>query len=309
MGYEFDVLLVEQSDVFSVAQARANGVSYDAIRARLDSGRWQRVSAGIVVAHGGPLSDQSMLWAALLSCGPLSLICHDSAAHLQGVLIVPPAVIHICVPWSHRCPDRPGIQLHRSRIARRQAKGRHPPQVCVEDTVLDRSDDAATADAVVGFVVTAILKGATTPALLRASLARRARARWRDLLNDLLDDGAGIESTLEWRYRRDVERRHALPEGVRQDVVATAAGRERRDVLYKAQRLVVELDGRLGHDGDNRFKDMRRDNSAAARGETCLRYGWSDVASRPCQVAAQVAEILQLHGWSGVMRRCSDCRD
>ena len=49
---------------------------------------------------------------------------------------------------------------------------------------------------------------------------------------------------------------------------------------------------------------MRRDNAAAVDGRTVLRYGWADVAGRPCEVAAQVADVLRAAGWRGVLRRC-----
>lgn len=42
--------------------------------------------------------------------------------------------------------------------------------------------------------------------------------------------------------------------------------------------LLIELDGRIGHTGDGRFRDMRRDNAAATDGLATLRYGWHDVS-------------------------------
>jgi hypothetical protein len=49
---------------------------------------------------------------------------------------------------------------------------------------------------------------------------------------------------------------------------------------------------------------MHRDNVSVVQGRQVLRYGWSDVASRPCEVAAQVAEVLQRAGWRGAPRPC-----
>ena len=39
-------------------------------------------------------------------------------------------------------------------------------------------------------------------------------------------------------------------------------------------------------------------------GIVTLRYSWADVTQRPCQVAAQVAEVLQGRGWRGTPRPC-----
>jgi hypothetical protein len=86
--------------------------------------------------------------------------------------------------------------------------------------------------------------------------------------------------------------------------LARCAGRnEYRDVLYEEYGVAVELDGRAAHPGDLRWRDIRRDNSAAAAGLVTLRYGWIDVSQRPCWVAAQVAQVLARRGYSG----CRPC--
>jgi hypothetical protein len=302
---EFEVLLVEQHEVFTRAQARRLGVSNSAIRAQLVAHRWQRVSDGVIVAHNGPLDGEATLWAALLGCGAGALISHDSAAYAQGLLVERPAGVHVTVPNGRKVVAPSGVVVHRTRHQLKAARGRTPPQVSVEDTVLDRAELASNPDQVVALVVTAISRRVTTATGLAAALAARKRARWRDLLRDLLDDGTGIESPLEWRYHRDVERPHGVPAGERQAVVS--GGSERRDIVYDPWRVITELDGRLGHTGVGAFKDMRRDNAALTRGEVRLRYGWADVASRPCEVAAQVALVLGRNGWPGSLRRCPRC--
>src|SRR5689334_16353880 len=35
-----------------------------------------------------------------------------------------------------------------------------------------------------------------------------------------------------------------------------------------------------------------------------LRYGWADVAGRPCEVAEQVAAMLRIAGWAGQPAPC-----
>jgi hypothetical protein len=51
-------------------------------------------------------------------------------------------------------------------------------------------------------------------------------------------------------------------------------------------------------------RDMRRDNAGAEEGVLTLRYGYADLTERPCQVAAQVAQVLRSRGWPGTMRKC-----
>jgi very-short-patch-repair endonuclease len=70
-------------------------------------------------------------------------------------------------------------------------------------------------------------------------------------------------------------------------------GREFTDVFYADFALVVELDGRLHLTPTHRRRDLSRDNRATLRSESTLRYGWSDITSRPCAAALQVLQVLR----------------
>ena len=151
----------------------------------------------------------------------------------------------------------------------------------------------------------AIQSRRTSAARLQHALEARSRHGRRALLSELLGDVAlGVESPLELRYLRDVERPHGLPQGDRQH---QSRSRHRRDVVYLGYRLVVELDGRLGHEGVGRFRDMERDNQATLDGEATLRYGFRDIAGLPCLVARQVGGVLMTRGWPGPFLRCPSC--
>jgi hypothetical protein len=129
--------------------------------------------------------------------------------------------------------------------------------------------------------------------------------RWRTELRAALGVGAGgVHSLLEFRYLNRVERPHGIPAGARQYRVIRAGQRQYQDVTYQAYGLVVELDGRVAHPVEFRWRDIRRDNSGAADGQQTLRYGWADVTEEPCRVAAQVGGVLARRGWDGRLRRC-----
>jgi very-short-patch-repair endonuclease len=179
------------------------------------------------------------------------------------------------------------------------------PQTTAEDTVLDLVDEQRRPEAVIGLITTACQKRLTSPIRLTQAVAKRKRLRWRKLVVELLTAvEEGVESPLEWRYARDVERAHGLPRGKRQ-ARANHKGRiYLRDVFYEEYQTVVELDGRAAHPDDEAHRDMRRDNAAAERAEVTLRYGWPDVAGRPCQVAVQVAGFLTARGWGDSPTRC-----
>ncbi|WP_375426032.1 hypothetical protein [uncultured Friedmanniella sp.] len=157
------------------------------------------------------------------------------------------------------------------------------------------------------WVTRAVQTRRTTSVRLRRALEARSRHGQRQLLSELLGDVApGIDSPLELRYLRDVERPHGLPKADRQHL---SRHRHRREVVYVQYGLVVELDGRLGHEGMGRFRDMHRDNLALVLGQGTLRYGFGDVAGRSCLVARQVFGVLAARGFAGPFIRCVRCLD
>lgn len=89
-----------------------------------------------------------------------------------------------------------------------------------------------------------------------------------DVLTDVAD---GIENPLEHRYLIDVERAHGLPVGTRQVLVSTGT---RSDVDFLEFQLLVELDGRVWHEGIAVWGDMQRDNLHRLSSFTTLRFGW-----------------------------------
>jgi hypothetical protein len=138
-------------------------------------------------------------------------------------------------------------------------------------------------------------------------MTKRGRLRWRSDLHEILEAAVtGDHSVLEFRYHRDVERTHGLPEPDRQVPFTARDGRRgRRDRVYQGYGVVVELDGRLAHPVENTWKDKARDNAAAAAGQQSLRYGWDQVTRHPCAIAAEVAGVLRRHGWRGRPKPCS----
>jgi hypothetical protein len=244
------------------------------------------------------------MWVALLRCGAGAALSHQTAGHLEGLWPEPPSKVHIAIPTQRRVLPPPGVVVHRMR--RQLVVEGDPPRTPTIETLLDLADECTDAAQIVALVTRALQRRNVERAAVIAALASRGRARWRALLTDLLRiDAAGIESVLEWRFHGDVVERHGLPVPERQHVVESARREDRRDALFSGFGVVVELDGRLGHVGEGAFRDMRRDNAAVGRGEVVLRYGWADVAGRPCMVAAEIAATLRRRGWSGQGRPCS----
>lgn len=132
----------------------------------------------------------------------------------------------------------------------------------------------------------------------------------RALLLDLLAEAEdGVESPLERRYQRDVERRHHLPRAQPQVRERLTNGWIRADAVYLGLGVRTELDGALAHPFGRTDADTWRDNAVLIeRGDITLRYRWAHVAARPCAVAAQVQAALTPHHPPAARRGRPRCR-
>ena len=299
-------LLDYQAGVLSRAQARRAGMTGKQIDTAARSGRWQRLHAGVYAAFTGEPGRVTLLWGAVLRAGPKAVLSHQLGCRVTGAAGHPVPAIHVMVPAGSQIAPISGVVLHYSSLVTQE---RHPalrpPQTRVEETVLDLAGGAASLDEALGWIFRACGSRRTTAERIASAMARRARMRWRTELAAALGLGAdGVHSLLEFRYVSRVERPHGLPVGTRQFRVTRAGQHQYQDVTYQAYGVVVELDGRVAHPVELRWRDIHRDNATTVAGQWTLRYGWADVSGQPCRVAAQVAGLLSRRGWDGRLRRC-----
>ena len=261
---------------------------------------------GVYVSHTGPLTWVQRLWAALLHAAP-AVAADESALILHG-LARPDALaaIHVAVAPERRLQGAPGIVVHRiSHLDRQTLQARSPARLRLEAAVLrtaSRAPDEATA---VGLLADAVRSRRTTTTRLASSLEAMSRLKRRQLLREVLVDvEAGATSVLEHRYLSRVERAHGLPRAIRQRRVKAHDRVTYRDVEYLDGAVIVELDGRLGHEQVvDRWADLERDIASAVSGSITLRLGWLQVLS-PCRVAVAVGRLLQHSGWRGRLTPC-----
>jgi hypothetical protein len=278
------------------------------IRFRVTSGRWRPIYTGVYATFTGIPGRNAQLWAAALSAGRGAILSHETAAELVGLIDKPTDQVHLTIPHQRRLSVASGIILHRSVREVEPVQGRgYPPRTKVDETVLDLTQTAATFDDVCGWVTRAFARNLTDETRLSEAMRVRTKLRWRGDLHELITAAAGGDhSVLEFRYHHDVERAHGLPESSRQVPFTVPGGRRgRRDRVYEEFAVVVELDGRLAHPEETKWKDKARDNAAAAVGQQTLRYGWTDVRRQACATAVEVAKVLRCHGWDGWLRPCS----
>ena len=302
-------LLAEQCGVISRRQVLASGADDQLIARKVRRREWVRVHPGVYVDHTGPLTWHQRAWAALLYATPAAL-GGRSALRAHRVRGHDTDDIHVVVSHHRKVRAPPGVRIERVRDFDRAVQANlSPPRVRVEYALIRVASEARSDDIAVGVLADGCQSRRTTPARLVEELRIEVRLPRRRLLLAVADDVAtGALSVLERRYLVDVERAHGLPTAKRQraDRVGTAA--IQRDVEYADQAVVLELDGRLGHEWDtDRWRDLDRDLDTATSGRLTLRAGWGQVL-QPCRLAHLMALVLNARGWTGTAKACGpDC--
>lgn len=293
-------IAARQGGVLTRAQA-LSGVGRTPLRRLLASGIWVSLTPGIIATTPHPSAD-ARLWAGHLLGGPDSALAGLAALHLAGVA-AEPDLVEVWVPNGRRRTDRPGWAFRQDGLGRLDHTLGTLPRIRTEEALLDVG---ATLDVEgwVSLLAEALrLDKVSLPGVLQR-LDARTKLTQRSLLREVVRDMQGIQSTLEWVYRRDVERAHQLPPGLRQ---ASVAKPWQCDVHYEEWELIVEVDGR--YHAKRELRDLERDNAHAVRRATTLRYGSIDLRGRPCRSAWQVALALQVRGWAGSPAPCPRCPD
>ncbi|MGH3346232.1 MAG: hypothetical protein ACRDO4_04570, partial [Nocardioides sp.] len=224
---------------------------------------------------------------------------HDDGAH-----------IHVAVDRRRRtlvAPD--GVRIHHlADLSTKVLWNGAPPRVRIEHAVIDVAAESRNDLEAIATLADAAQSRRTTPERMLAALESRSRIARRAFLTEVLDDVAqGACSVLEREYLARVERPHGLPTAARQ-VTDSARGPLYRDVEYREQGLIVELDSRLFHDNARaRDRDLDRDLDVAVDGRETARLGWGQVFGRPCATAYRIGQLLQARGWHGEAKPCPEC--
>lgn len=294
----------EHRGVVTRAELIDAGVSPGTIANRVENGEWQRPFHGVLVLSSGPPSVEQRLLCIQKWTAGRAVFSHQSAAYLHGLRSDLPPVLDVLVPSSVGLRSTTRCTVRRTRVPLTRVGV--PPRTCLEQTVVDLIDDAATESGVLDLLIKAIQRGMTVTRFLR-HLATRRRVRHRDfVLRVTAETGEGVESHLELEYLRRVERAHGLPRSLRQKRERIRGRWIRSDCWYPESGVRAELDGELAHPGRATDDDLIRDNDVRlALDEITLRYRWPHVWDEPCLVAGQVAAALHKRGWREALRPCS----
>jgi very-short-patch-repair endonuclease len=259
-------------------QLLALGVSADSIRRRLEAGEWIVRYAGVyAIGHRSP-GPIPVAAAAVLACGDDAVLSHDSAAALWGFGRWPTRQ-EVIAPHQRR---RKGIVSHRSTTLTPDDVTVHygisvtTPARTICDIAPRRTDDQ-----LLEVVDDARASGYLGPTALEELIDRCPR------LSRLVDPDSGpTKSKLERAFKRFAKKYDLPPYRLN----VWLHGYE-VDVVFDAEKLIVELDGWIFHRGRKSHDANReRDTHLKDHGYDTIRITSKRLGERE---AARLHRILR----------------
>jgi very-short-patch-repair endonuclease len=266
--------------VVARVQLLALGFDKRAIAYRLKVGRLHLLHRGVYAVGHRPPSPLATAMAAVLACGPKAALSHGSAAALWRILPRWPSPTHVTARGERR---HPGIHIHRSRHI---------------DTTVHYGIQVTTPARTLVDLADVLNPRQLTRALNEAQVQRLVTARELATLftrypgrrtSQLTPERGATRSPLEDRFVRFLKR-HRLP---LPEFNQRVAGHE-VDAVYRAQKLVIELDSRQFHTTPSAFEqDRDRDADLLNAGFSTLRITDHRLKHHPTKEAQRLDEILR----------------
>jgi very-short-patch-repair endonuclease len=265
------------------------GLHSDGVDYRLRVGRLRALHRGVYLV-GPILPPHGAEMAALLACGAGAVLSDFSAAVICELLApIKTAPCEVTVPPGKRSMH-PKIRIHVRMLSKDEFTTQHGLRVTtVPRTLLDlaataplRSFERALAQA--------LRSGATKTEELSALVARYPRRRGTARLQRALG-GTGPAYTRSPAEDRllALTRKARLREP---EANVRVAGHE-VDFFWRAERLVLEIDGFAFHSSAEKFEsDRSRDADLAAAGARVMRATWRQLAEQPEALLVRLAQAL-----------------
>jgi hypothetical protein len=273
--------------VVSRRQLLELGIGAGAIKYRVAPGRLHRIHNGVYAVGHTVLGWQGRMMAAVLACGPDTLVSHRCAATVWGLRGVGGGPVHVIAPGR----SRRGIVVHRARQLHDEDRAVRDgmPVTSLARTLLDLAEIGSRRDVERGIEEAErqrLFDLRAVERLLARSRGRRGQRALAAAMSDWLPDAELTRSELE-RHFLSLCRDAGLPLPAAN---ATVEGHE-VDAFWPNRRLVVELDSRAYHHTRAAFeRDRVRDATLQIAGHRVLRVTHRRLEQEP----AAVAEALRL---------------
>ncbi len=268
-----------QHGVVTSAQLMAAGLGPRAIAHRVAHRRLVRLHRGIFQVGPVAAPRGSEMAAVLVTGGVLS---HHTAAAIWGIR-PHDGTIHVTVTRPAPRP-RPGLQIHRS-LSLTAAVQDGLPRTTPARTLHDLAAHLPQHELERAVEQAQILRLAT-----KDEISTNMPRRGGPALRAALDGEPHLTRSEAERRLLALIRQARLPRPAANVVVH---GYE-VDLLWRQQRLIVEIDGFRYHSTRRAFeRDRARDAALQAAGYRVVRLTWRQITHEPPAVVAQLAVLLQ----------------
>lgn len=282
----------EQCGVFTAEDAVASGWSKRQVTRRLAAGRWRRVLGRGLVVHPALVGAGQLAWAATLTW-PEAIVAGSTAAALHGfpVEITMPVEVHTTI---RRRPIA-GLTPHRRLTAMDEVEVvAGIPVTSVDRTIVDCLGLFGWGEALDLYAWLSSRELITHDRLLSLAHHRigcHGSAQLSRLLTFTRD---GAVSQAEDRFH-GMLRSAGLTGWVAAATISDGDGIIGVvDVLFRGERVAIEIDGRRAHtDAESFRRDRRKQNRLVNAGYRVLRFTWWDLVERPAAVLREVLTALE----------------
>jgi very-short-patch-repair endonuclease len=286
-------LAATQHGLVTRAQLLRAGVPPERVRWRVRVRRLLPVYRG-VYRVGPVVAPRAPELAAVLACGPGAAISHMSAAAMWSLSAAENARadVHVTQMQHGRGRWQRGICLHRVRKLPRDEITAidSVPVTTIARTILDVAGTASRSE-LERMIALAEREHDVARAVLIALVDRYPTRRGARTLRALLgapEDAALTRSQAEERLLRLLRRAQLPPPQVNARVVGIEV-----DFFWRAERLIVEVDGFAFHSSRSTFEsDRRRDTMLLARGYRVLRLTWRQISNEPEATLVRIGQAL-----------------
>jgi hypothetical protein len=274
-----------QHGVARLDQLIATGLTRPAITKRVARGVLHRRYRGVYAIGHAALSREGEWLAAVLACGPGSVLGRWSGAELHVLTRKPARLIAVVSPRSRTLP---GVRVHTARHLdpRDITHERGIPVTTIHRVFVDLSDEL-TPHELVALMREARFRGRFVEPAIRDAMARAKGRHNLDVLDEALAlfraGSAGTRSGNEVLF---------LKLGLPDALVNTKLHGHEADFHWPDLKLNVEIDGPQ-HDPD---EDAIRDRALATAGYTVLRFPQEQLRERPDEVFRAVSAWVSSRG-------------
>lgn len=285
-----------QHGLVALWQLKEIGMSRAAAHWRVGVGRLHRLYEGVYAVGHVPSTRRCELMAAVLACGPRSVLSHRSAAELWGLQESRRGPIDVTAPARRGRAPR-GIASHRDstlvKVDRTSVQG--IPCTSLARTLLDFAAVAPIWElrkAVSEAEVLRILDHSAVRISIRRHRGRRGVARLRLAIDEIRPETKRTRSEMEREFLRLCEQANLPRPEV--NVSLRVGGRTQKpDFLWRDAGLIFEADSRTYHDTDSAFQvDRKREQRFQLAGWSVSHCTWEQVFQEPAALMRTVRGLL-----------------